>query len=419
MFKDLIKKYFRKVIKRYYEQIAGTKEDQTYLHDEMLDEEYSPDMTFESISGRFTRITADVVAYDSPLPIKRRGAISAASGEIPKSGLKFLLNEKQMNTLIILTKFPGRIKELIRKLFGDSKSCILGIKELMEEMFLIGLSNGATLIKEEKNTGTGVRVDYNIPDSNKFGATVKWSNPEALPLDDIQRVVSESDNIVDTIWMDAGTARLLKTNDQMKQNFAFNLNILSDKIPTLSNNQLSEYFATNLGLRLRIIDRAFRKQKNGKTTRVKAWKENMIVFTSGSKIGSLAYSTLAEEVLPTEGVSYTKPNKYILISNEGTTDPVSRKTTGQAIAIPVLQNVDTIFYLDTEEAETDEQTEGDDIVTYKNANYPKQVIVDGLNKADDSVNAKITNKDITLLNKINSLSQEGIKIFEQAIANTR
>lgn len=419
MFKDLIKKYFRKVIKRYYEQIAGTKEDQTYLHDEMLDEEYSPDMTFESISGRFTRITADVVAYDSPLPIKRRGAISAASGEIPKSGLIFLLNEKQMNTLIILSKFPGRIKELIRKLFGDSKSCILGIKELMEEMFLIGLSNGATLIKEEKNTGTGVRVDYNIPDSNKFGATVKWSNPEALPLDDIQRVVSESDNIVDTIWMDAGTARLLKTNDQMKQNFAFNLNILSDKIPTLSNNQLSEYFATNLGLRLRIIDRAFRKQKNGKTTRVKAWKENMIVFTSGSKIGSLAYSTPAEEALPTEGVNYTKPNKYILISNEGTTNPVSRKTAGQAIAIPVLQNVDTIFYLDTEEAETDEQTEGDDIVTYKNANYPKQVIVDGLNKADDSVNAKITNKDITLLNKINSLSQEGIKIFEQAIANTR
>ncbi len=350
IFKDLIKKYFQKLTKKYYEVISG-EEEPKYIHDKVLTPEYSVDMTYASISGNFNRITADVVAFDSPLPLKSRGSISSASGEIPKLGLKFVLNEKQMNSLILISKFPGRMAELARKVFEDTKMCISGIKESIEEAFLVGLSSGVTLISDDKNTGTGIRINYNIPESNQFKALKKWSSPEAKPIDDIRQIkrkANEEGKTFDTLWMDEETFYRLTNNTQIKEMFAFSLNFVGDKIPILSEEQLKNWFKTSQKLNLIVIDRTFIKEKDGKRTTISGWTPNMVVFTSGTKLGSLVYGTLAEEEFPTEGVSYAKANQYILISKSGTTDPVSEKTAGQAIVIPVLQNVDSLFYLDTE-----------------------------------------------------------------------
>ena len=95
IFKDLIGKYFSATAKFLYNKINGSKEEPKYLHDQMLDEEYSADMTYSSISGNFTRITADVVSLDSPLPLKSRPSLSTAKGDIPKLGLKYVLNESK------------------------------------------------------------------------------------------------------------------------------------------------------------------------------------------------------------------------------------------------------------------------------------------------------------------------------------
>ena len=54
VFQELIGKWFAKTAKHFYDKINGSKEEPTYLHDQMLDEEYSDDMTYTSISGNFT-----------------------------------------------------------------------------------------------------------------------------------------------------------------------------------------------------------------------------------------------------------------------------------------------------------------------------------------------------------------------------
>ncbi|WP_438423257.1 major capsid protein [Aquimarina macrocephali] len=418
IFKDLIKKYFNKVSKKYYELISGTKEEPKYIHDQALTPEYSVDMTYSSISGKFTRVTADVVSFDSPVALKSRGSIKTAAGEIPKLGLKYVLNEKQMNSLHIMSKFPERLKELIRKIFEDTKACILGIKESVEEAFLIGLSSGVTIIKEENNVGTGIRINYNIPESNQFGASVKWSDPEAMPINDIRRIrkrARDNGRIVDTIWMDESTFYNMANNKQVREMWAFSLNFVGDKIPTLDDDQLIGYLKKKLKLNVMVIDRTFNKEKDGKITVTNGWTPNMVVFTNGIKVGSLVYGTLAEENFPNEGVSYAKPNDYILISKSGTTDPVSEKTAGQAIVIPVLQNVDSIFYLDTEEAVEDVQTEGDAVFAYKGSNYTLQSVVDAINLANPSLKATINQKDTTLQTKINKLSEDEVAVFEDNI----
>ncbi|WP_341215762.1 major capsid protein [uncultured Wocania sp.] len=417
IFQDLISKYFVKTTKYFYEKINGTKEEPKYLHDEMLDEEYSDDMTYASISGNYTRVTADVVAFDSPAPIKSRGSIKKATGDIPKMALKYVLNEKQMNTLINLSQKPGRIKEFLKKIFNDAESVMYGIKEKVEQAHLLGFSGGITLIEDENNVGTGIRINYNIPASNQFGAVTKWSDSNAKPIDDIKRILKQAKGkgeYPDTIWMDSNIVDKILNNDQVKQLFAFSLNFVGTNVPSLSQDQLADVFKRNLKLNLRVVDRTFYHEKDGKRTTSQGWTPDMVVFTTGIKVGALVYSKLAESQFKQPQVLYSEPNSYILVKKDGTTDPVSERTAGEALVIPVLQNVESLFYLNTEEATASEdvQTEDDANYLYKAVTYTKASVVAGLNATGEVATATIAQQDATLAKKIDSLSEEGVAVFE-------
>ena len=340
------------VVTAQYEKLNGTKDAPVYLHDQLLTPEYSVDMTYNSLSGAYTRVTADVVAFDSPLPIKSRGAIKSASGEIPKIGMKLTLNEKQMNTLRILRNTPGRTMELARKVFADSEAVQFGIKETIEEALLLGFSGGVALIPDENNVGTAVRVNYNIPADNQTGVPVVWSDPASKPITDIKnslKAAKAKGEYPDTIWMDSDILDNVLNNDQVKAQLLFNGGIVGDSanVPTLDQDQLSALLKRTLKLNLMVVDRSFVHQKDKTKTVTEGWTPNMVVLTTGTQIGSLVYSTLAEEEFPQEHVNYAKPNQYILVSTWGTTDPVSQATGGQAIVFPILQNVESFFYIDT------------------------------------------------------------------------
>ncbi len=424
-FKDLVKKYFVALATRYYEKVNGSAEAPNYLHDSMLTEEYSVDMTYASVSGDYSRVTADIVSFDSPLPLKKRSAIKKASGEIPKMGMKYILNEKQMNQLRLLKLMPNRVAELARKVFADVENGIFGVKELIEYAFLIGLSSGATIVEDETNVGNhGVRIDYGISDANQFGAEVKWSSADAKPVDDIVRIKSRAGDtgvVPSHVWMDAAGMLALQNNEQVKQYYAQSLNFAGANVGTPTQAQVAALFLNGWNLTLTVIDRSFTFEKNGQRTVKKGWTPNMVVFTVGTNVGSLVYSTLAEEEWPVEGTAYAKPNPYILVSKSGQTDPVSEKTAVQALAFPILQDVDSIFYLNTEEAAEDAQTEDDANFDYTTADgattavYTKQSVVDAINEANADLKAKITNADSTLQNKINKLSDEEIVVFEDNI----
>lgn len=417
MFTELIKKYFTKTAKYFYDKINGSKEEPKYLHDEMLDEEYSDDMTYESISGDFTRITADYVSFDSPSPVKTRGSIKVASGNITKMGIKFLLNEKQMNTLINLSFRSDRVKELIKKIFNDTESVIFGIKEKIEQAHLLGFSGGITLIQDDTNVGTGIRINYNIPAENQFGVIAPWSDSNAKPIDDIKRVLRQAKSkgeYPNTIWMDSNILGNILNNDQIKQSFAFSLNFAGSNVPSLSEEQIKDLFKRIFKLNLRIVDRTFFHEKDGKRTTSQGWTPNMVVFTSGIKVGKLVYSKLAESVFKQEHVLYAEPNNYILVKKDGTTDPVSERTAAEALVIPVLQNVESLFYLNSEEAATDEQTEGDANFDYNGDTYTLVAVKAALKAVDGRF--KVDNlTDAQLLVKINELNEEQIAIFEEAL----
>lgn len=411
---DLIKENLAKAAKLKYLKINGSEENPQYLHDSMLDAEYSSDMTYDSISGDFARVTADVVSFDSPLPIKKRASLSSSKGMIPKVGMKFTMNEKQLNTLRILSLDPSTKGQLVKEIFKDPENAIFGVKELHEKMLLNSLSGAAMLVPDEENVGTAVRITYDVPDENKYGATVKWSNLGATPITDMKRIIRAARKTggVNEVFMDSYTVDALLANKQVKDQFAFSQNFVGANVPNLLQDQLSLLLRSILRVNLNVMDRTFVTEKNGIRKSVEGWSANQVVFTKSKKVGSLVWSTTAEEFSPTEGVNYAKPNDYMLLSMSGTTDPVSRKTAIQAIAVPVLQDVHSMYYLDTEDADDDIQTEGDANFSYKGADYTRASVISGLNEASKKAKATDGDTDAILQNKINALSDAQIEIFE-------
>jgi len=78
LFIEHIDKYMKGIVVRVVEKLNDKQNNElTYLHKQMLRKEFSVSGKWETISTLNTRVSADFVAMDSSLPLKRRDAIMA------------------------------------------------------------------------------------------------------------------------------------------------------------------------------------------------------------------------------------------------------------------------------------------------------------------------------------------------------
>jgi len=97
-------------------KINGGKTELSYLHKTMLTEELSTDLKWSTLTVNSTIVAADIVAMDSPLPLKKRDAIGTANGEITKLGMKKKLTEKQLSDIDTLVAKKVENKVIIEKI---------------------------------------------------------------------------------------------------------------------------------------------------------------------------------------------------------------------------------------------------------------------------------------------------------------
>lgn len=420
LFPQWVDKFFKAIALKVIEKLNGTTNPLTYMHKTMLRKTFSTSLQWGSISSNGTVVRADVVALDSSLPLKRRDSISKATGDIPKLGMKMYLNEHTMNDLKILVATAGQESEILRKLFGDVNKCVAGIYETLEFMFLQALSSGVTLITGDDSTGVGIRIDFGIPAANRYGVTLPWTDADATPIDDINWVKSQArvkGANLSYIFMDLSTWNLFKANTQVKQEFAFSLGFTGSQIPNVpSVERANEFLKANYGVTITIVDRQMLVEKNGVRSVTNPWTANIVTFLTDLNVGTLTYGSLAEETFPVKQVTYTKVDDLILISKYGKNDPVREFTSSQALALPVLDNVDSIYLMDVSDADVSAQTEGDANYSYEGTNYTKVSVIAGLNAADPTNKLTTSSTDASIKKAINKLNEEQILIFEAQLA---
>lgn len=419
------KDWFTKIAKTIEERVNGKKTALTYMYKDMLTEELSADLKWNTLTVNSNVVAADVVSLDSSLPLKKRDSIGTASGTIPKMGMKMQMTEKQMSDIDVLKARNVDTSVLIDKIFNDEVRCIMGIHEKLEFMFLQALSSGVTIIDDDNNVGTGIRVDFGYKAANKFGVTAKWSDiANAKPIDDIKRLIKEAKatgDVLSVMMMDESTFDNLASNQQTREQYAFSQNFVGTQIPVPDLEQVNTMLQKRYKLAIIIVDRTVTVERNGAKTVLTPWEANKVIFLPSAKnVGKLQYGILAEETRKTKTATYEKSGSYILVKKWSMDEPFAEYTSSQALVIPTIDNVSSIYSLDSEEAEAAEdagaQTEADAFYIYKTVSYTLQSVVDGINAArfvDTTVAAAtITNKDTTLAKKIDSLSEEGVELFE-------
>lgn len=404
----------------------------TYLHKTMLRKVYSPDQKWEGTSAKTTYVAADMVAMDSPLPIKKRGSIATSNGKLPKVGMKKIMRETEINTVNIMKAHyatattdeakKAEKRRILQNLTNDGVACSIGIDEKNEANFLTGLSDGVVLVEDEENTGTGLRVDYGYLDENTFGTIVKGH----VSYEDFENVKKKADADGNTIVkVMVATSKL---NEIRKERWARELVAdAEDKVytdtTTLKVPSKKKFIAAledEFDIKVEEVDRTVIFEKNGKQKSVKPWNAERIIFLCNEEVGSLVYGTLAEATNPVEGVKYATVDEYKLISKYSKTDPLQEFTNGQALVLPVIEDVDQIYILDCSEdksAEVDTTAEeadtADIYITINNKKYSKTEVAAQLTAMGYKTSA--TAKDETIMKKFNALSDEEEETFLAAV----
>ena len=319
-FTKWLDKYLKGVVVKTVETLNGKPGEMalTYMHKTMLRKEFSVSGKWETVNTLNTRVSADVVAMDSPFPLKKRDAIKKASGKIPKYGMELWLNETQLTELHTLAAMKVDDKVIFQKIFQDLSRVMTGVYELNERLFLQGLSTGIISVDDEENTGTEVRLDFGYLDANKFGVSVLWDNVDSKPLDDLAKVLKKAKhadgNMITNMYMDDITFDKFVKTKQVKEYYAFSLGFFGDKtivpVPTLEKINAALKADSRYKLEIHIVDRTAVVEIDGSRETVTPWSEGKVILTTSKEVGVLVHAQLAEENSPVAGVSYQKADGY-------------------------------------------------------------------------------------------------------------
>lgn len=426
MVESLFVNYLKKIFPKLQNVIDKVNDKRnknlTYLHKTMLRKVYSADQKWTSASVNTTYVAADVVAMDSPLPIKKRDSIAHANGTLPKVGMKKHLFESDINAINIMKAQGLEWTQIANKLTNDPVACSVGIDEQNEANFLTGLSEGIVAVQDENNTGTALRINFSYLPENCFGVQTAGE----ITLDDIKNVLEKAGNNGDsiiTIAIALSTYNKLRQTEGAKElaaNYRGQTFDSVTKLPVPSATLFDESFADdNNGVKFLKIDRPIISEKNGKRKSYKPWNEDKLIYLTSDEVGALVWATLAEKTNPVEGVVYSTVDEYKLISRYRTTDPLTETTSGQALVLPVIENIDQIYSQDITEAQsvdaTEEAKDTTDVkITIWGATYKKPEFIAEFKKVTgERVASNIS--DAKLIEKANALSDEQEEALKAAV----
>ena len=390
---------FFPILKTLIEKINGKrKNEMTYLHKDtsILRRVYSTDNKWEADTVDTSYVAADYVAVDSPVPLKSRDKISTANGKLPKVGMKKFLKESDILSLRLMEAQGGQTAEIRRKLAQDPVACNVGVDERNEYALLYGLSNGYVAVRDDDNPKELLRIKYQYLPENQLGINNVDNGVTVADLKECIERASNDGNTILIFWI--GKAKfdeLKKAQDarELVANYKGQTYDSNTKLPVPTASVFQEAFLDETGVSFRIINRTVRLEHDGVKKSVKPWNNDMIIGVCSQMIGALVYGQVAEATNRVAGVTYQQID-YKLISQYS--------TAVQAYCLPVIEDVDTIYQIDTKLADPDvsvdtekEKADTDDAkVTISDVTYKKPEAITTLNALGATLASDASDKEI-------------------------
>lgn len=352
LFSQIVEKFFAPVVRKLTEVINGKKEQEALLYKTMLDEEYSPDLKWESTELQGSIVAAEVVSLDSSLPLKKRDAIAQAAGKLPKLGIKFRKDESDITQLNIMIATGATEEVVARRVLNDVPRAINGIEHRIEIMFQQALSTGLVLADAE-STDTGIRANFGYLEENTFHCTAgAWGTGTEEPIDDIQQLfdkAAENGEGIALVMLSKAYFDILRSSVAGKLLVTNNNGQTVTSIDTLGRPtpaQMLEALEAEFSTPFRVVNSTFKiEHKDGTREVVRPWEQANVVALTSEKVGRLVYGRLAEETNPVADVTYEKSGSFILVSKYSDNDPLEEFTSAQALVLPVIDGGSSVYVL--------------------------------------------------------------------------
>lgn len=420
LFVDYIDKFFPRLQQIQYLVNQKRNPQLTYLHKTMLTPTYAPDNKWASVTVNSNYVSADVVAMDSPLPIKGRGTVALSTGELPKVGLKKKKGESVITKLQQIAAQGINTAEITAYLTRDAIGCSFGIDEINEHNFLYGLSNGYVAIQQDTNNLYADRFNFGYMEKNSFNTEEEGILKPSDCFNTIQKAADNGDAVV-LMMLDKSRYDQMRNTDEAKTGCAAYQGLYytdPKQLPVPTPTLFDAWFADESGgTSITKVNRSVLFEKNGQSKPVRPWNRNKVIFLCNTNVGQLVYGQLAEQANPVANVRYQMMDVYKLISEYSTNDPLIEFTSGQAFVLPVIGGADQIYSLDVEGGESiDRAAEGSDtkdLTTNLFGNpYTKANIVSAFDAVGVSVSDKATDAEIIdALNKLSRADKAAVKAF--------
>lgn len=354
LFGAFVDKYFGAVIQKVTERYNGKKELPGYLYEQMLDQEYSADLTWSSTELNNSVVAADVVSMDSSLPLKRRGTIRTASGLIPKIGIKKQMKEKAISDVTVMASKGQKAESIAAKILNNVPKVIAGVRIRLEIMFEQALSTGFVLIDSENNDGTGIRASFGYKDENTFHAkAASWDNVDtATPVSDIRQLFDKAEadgGAIERVYLSKQYFDYAKKSKEVRELVATSLKqtIVNEAyLPVPARQATLDALQEEFNAEFVVVNNAYVwEDAAGNRNTIRPWEQGNVVAVPALKIGRLVYGTLAEDMNRVAGVTYQKSD-FILVSEYSHNEPsLAEFTAAQALAMPVIDDGSSIYVL--------------------------------------------------------------------------
>jgi len=359
-----------------FKDFIGTKELDTYLQDtpwgnyffpNFFPFKYTPFLKYETLIGSKGRsVMADVVAYNTSAPEKKRPIVSKLTGDIPSMRVKRAMDEVKLKEYDILKGQASAPEQaLLDIVFDDVDFVTQGPLARVEWMTFQAMSQGYIALSETNNQPgiiTTTNIDFQMPAANKrvlatATATRKWNNGTSsnyLPITDIRDLVLAARSAGKkfkyavmnyTNWLLFSAADEVK--NQVWPYMGQNTVISSSSVPLPTLDAVNAYLRSQMLPEIILIDQSLYIEDSAHSqTAADPWVTKYVTFIPDKNIGENLYTPSAEELNKPPQVIQAKKGP-ILVSKWSDVDPTAEYTKGELNAFPSWPSIDSCYRLDT------------------------------------------------------------------------
>ncbi len=318
-------------------------------------------LDFEEIIGQYNiTVAAPTIGINSKDPILGAEGLNTLRERIIKHALTkpmTMQNYRKILQLLDSKSISDKAKtqKLVDLMWGEVKDVVGAIEAKLDYLFLKGLSNkGVVTLDTTNNPEGGVHgsISYNQPASNIATSTLAWTagnHATVNPFEDIQGVIDAAQDkvIFEKILIAPAVLAYIRSSAAMKK-----MIFGSDKSASiLTTAALNEYMrANNLPVFEEIRRQVRIQEEDGTTTVVNPWTTANLVFIPSGKLGVIKCALADNEIRPEAGVAYSNYGN-IRVSQWGVGETQNSNsvefTKAEALALPVITEMDGIYTLDT------------------------------------------------------------------------